>query len=175
MPTLEVDEQEYKTLRQARELLEKMNGNPKSRRDYQRALKVVVPDMVTDEERVAEAPEVKRLSSLEAKFDKFLEAQEKREQDNEVRSAFDRLRTAGYTDEGVGAIQKLMIERKIADPEAAAALFDKTNKAKDIIPSGFAPTSWGFGAPPADDDTKLLFENEDAWAEKEARKAFLEP
>ena len=27
----------------------------------------------------------------------------------------------------------------------------------------------------ADDDTKLLFENEDAWAEKEARKAFLEP
>ena len=111
MATLEVDEQEYKVLRQARELLEKMNGNPKSRRDYQRALKVVVPDMVTDEERVAEAPEVKRLSSLEAKFDKFLEAQEKREQDNEVRSAFDRLRTAGFTDEGVGAIQKLMIER----------------------------------------------------------------
>jgi hypothetical protein len=174
MPTLEVDEQEYKALRTARDLLEKMNSNPKARRNYQRAVKEVYPDTVTDEDRLAEAPEVKRLASLESKFDKFLEAQEKREQDNEMRAAFDRLRSAGYTEEGITAIQKLMVEKKIADPEAGAALFDKTNKPADIIPSGFAPTTWGFGAPPADDDTKLLFENEDAWAEREARKAFAE-
>jgi len=172
----EIDDAEYQQLQQMRGLLEKLNNNPKSRRDYQRALKANYPEITTDEDRLAEAPEVQRLSKLEEKFEKFLDAQDKREQDSETKAAFRRLADAGYTEEGIGKIQKLMVERKIGDPEAAAALFDKTNAPVDMLPSGFQPTSWNFGQMGTSDDpdTKLLFENEDAYAEKEFRKAFNE-
>jgi len=170
----EIEEAEYQQLQQMRGVLEKLNNNPKSRRDYQRALKANYPEITTDEDRLAEAPEVQRLTRLEEKLDKYLDAQDKRAQDNETKAAFGRLADAGYTEEGISKIQKLMVDRKIGDPEAAAALFDKTNAPVDIIPSGFQPTTWGFGQPSEDPDTKLLFENEDAWAEREARKAFRE-
>jgi hypothetical protein len=172
----EIDDAEYTQLMNMKGVLEKLNGNPKSRRDYQRALKTNFPEVVTDEDRLEEAPEVKRLAKLEDKLEKYLDAQDKKAQDDETRAAFNRLEGAGYTEEGIGKIKKLMVDRKIGDPEAAAALFDKVNKPVDIIPSGFQPTSWNFGPPAADADvdTKLLFENEDLWAEKEARKAFRE-
>ena len=174
MATREVDDAEYTQLLQMRGVLEKLNNNPKSRRDYQRALKANYPEITTDEDRLAEAPEVQRLSKLEQRLEKYLDGQEKREQDAETRAAFGRLADAGYTEAGITKIQKLMVDRKIGDPEAAAALFDKTNAPVDITPSGFQPTTWGFGAPSEDPDTKLLFENEDLWAEREARKAFRE-
>ena len=81
MATREVDDAEYTQLLQMRGVLEKLNNNPKSRRDYQRALKANYPEITTDEDRLAEAPEVQRLSKLEQRLEKYLDGQEKREQD----------------------------------------------------------------------------------------------
>jgi len=42
-------------------------------------------------------------------------------------------------------------------------------------PSGFVPTNWQIGQfDEKDTDTKMLFENEDRWAELEAIKALSE-
>jgi hypothetical protein len=36
------------------------------------------------------------------------------------------------------------------------------------------PLDWGFGKKTDDPDLKMLFEDEDAWADKEARRAWSE-
>ena len=122
-----------------------------------------------------EAPEVQRLNKLEKTVTDFIGNFTTKEQDAEINAAFGRLREQGYTEEGIGKIKQLMVERKIADPEAGAALFDKINPAKPLEHSGFQPTSWNFGGMGNDEpDTKMLFENEDLWAEKEAMKIIRE-
>lgn len=171
----EIDDAELAILRGAHRLLDQLHTSPKTRRQFQKAVKELHPSTITDEDRVSEAPEVKRLDSLEKTVTDFIDGWKTREQDNEFNAAFGRLRDQGYTDEGIDKIKKLMVDRKIPDPEAGAALFDKINPAKPMEHSGFQPTSWNFGGMGADEpDTKLLFENEDLWAEREAMKVIRE-
>jgi hypothetical protein len=171
----EVDDTELAILRGAHKLLEQLHTSPKTRRQFQKAVKDLHPSTITDDDRVAEAPEVQRLAKLEKTVTDFIGDFTTRSQDAEINAAFGRLRDQGYTDEGVEKIKKLMVDRKIADPEAGAALFDKINPASQLPPSGFQPTSWNFGGMGADEpDTKLLFENEDLWAEREAMKVIRE-
>lgn len=172
---VEVDETELQILRGAHKLLDQLHTSPKTRRQFQAAVKQLHPSTVTDEDRVSEAPEVQRLNKLEKTVTDFITGAQTREQDAEINAAFGRLRDQGYTDEGITKIKQLMVDRKIADPEAGAALFDKINPANAMPPSGFQPTSWNFGGMGNDEpDTKLLFENEDAWAEREAMKVIRE-
>lgn len=173
--SVEVDETELSILRGAHKLLDQLTASPKTRRQFQSAVKQLYPATVTDEDRVNEAPEVQRLNKLEKTVTDFLETQKRRDDDNETTAAFGRLRDGGYTEEGITKIKQLMVDRKIADPEAGAALFDKINPATQLPPSGFMPTNWNFGAmADSEADTKLLFENEDAWAEREAMKVIRE-
>jgi hypothetical protein len=172
---VEIDENELAILRGAHKLLDQLHTSPKTRRSFQKAVKELHPSTITDEDRVNEAPEVQRLSKLEKTVTDFIDGFNTKVQDAEIGSAFGRLRDQGYTDEGIEKIKKLMVDRKIADPEAGAALFDKINPAKELPPSGFQPSSWNFGGMGSDEpDTKLLFENEDAWAEREAMKVIRE-
>jgi hypothetical protein len=171
----EIDDTELAILRGAHKLLDQLHTSPKTRRQFQKAVKELHPSTITDEDRVSEAPEVQRLGKLEETVTKFIGDFRTREQDAEFNAAFGRLRDQGYTEEGVTKIKQLMVDRKIADPEAGAALFDKINPAKEMPASGFMPTSWNFGGMGADEpDTKLLFENEDVWAEREALKVIRE-
>lgn len=166
----EIDEGTLAQLRGAHQLLDKLLRDPKTRHDAEKLVKVHRPDFPTTED--AAAPYLKQIKTLEDKLDKFLEAQTNAKQDAEAEGAFGRLRASGYTDEGIGKIKKLMADRTIPDVEAAAALFDKLNPAPPPQPPGLHSTSWGIGDSTQDDDHKLLFENEDRWAEQEAHRAW---
>jgi hypothetical protein len=167
----EIDENTLSQLRGAHQLLDKLLRDPKTRRDAEKLVKVHRPDFPTVED--AAEPYIKQIAALEKKLDTFLESQSNAKQDAEADAAFGRLRASGYTDEGIGKIKNLMKERTIPDVEAAAALFDKLNPAPPPQPPGFRGTSWGIGDT-AEADNKLLFENEDQWAEQEAHRAWRE-
>ena len=69
-----------------------------------------------------------------------------------------------------------MVNRKIPSPIDAAAVWEKQNPPPPPErPSGYKSDSWNFGAPPGkDEELKLLYQDEDAWAEAETRKVFQE-
>ena len=169
----EIDEGTLAQLRGAYQLLDKMMKDPKTRRDAEKLVKVHKPDFPTTDD-IAE-PYVKQINALSEKLDKFLETQANAKQDAEADAAFGRLRQSGYTDEGIGKIKDLMKARTIPDVEAAAALFDKLNPPPPPAPAtGFHGTSWGIGDTHDGAPDKLLFENEDAWAEQEANRVWKE-
>lgn len=176
MAKIEIEEADFRALRGASQLLDQLQAHPKTRRVFQSAVKVIHPDTITDEDRLADAPEVQKLTSLETRFDAFLKRQEDRETDGALNDAFSRLRTEQhFTAEGIEQVKQLMVNRKIADPEAAAALWEKLNPPATIQPNTlFQSSGFGFGAKTDDPDLKLLFEDEDAFAEREFIKVMNE-
>src|SRR5438034_1827746 len=120
----EIEDHELKILRGAHKLLERLQNDPKARGKFQAAVKEIEPSTVTDEDRRKELPEVKQLTALAEKVDAFLKKYDEKEQDTETSRAFDRLRADpfNYTDDGIDKIKKIMVDRKIGDPEAAAEL-----------------------------------------------------
>jgi len=168
---MEVDDAQLAQFKGAFQLLDKLLKDPKTRAATEKAIKVHKPDFPTSEEVLE--PVASDISELRKEFKAFIQKTEEEKQDRAADDAFDRLRKSGYTDEGISKIKNIMKERTIPDVEAAAALFDKLNPpASPATPSGFEPKDWGLGIDSADEDTKLLFENEDRWAEKEAAKAW---
>lgn len=161
--------------RNALQLITTMDQNPEAKAHLERALKVVKPDYVAEEDVAARytAPVAEQVTALKTQLDEFLKAQREREEqaqnaavENQIESAFDRLAKAGYTSEGQERIKALMVERKIADPEAAALLFDKLNPPPPQEHSAYTPATWDIGASAnGAEDTKLLFQNEDRWAD----------
>ena len=79
-----------------------------------------------------------------------------------------------FTPDGIEKLKKLMVEKEIPDIVVAADHWERINPPKAQPPSIMAPSDWGFGRKTDDADLKLLFEDEDAWAEKEAGKAWAE-
>lgn len=167
----EITDEENRILRNSTEVLNQLLRSPKTKRETERLIKTLHPDATTSEDHLA--PVLDEVRAVGKKVDDFLTKTETDKQDSEFNAAIGRLRTAGYTDEGIEKIKQLMKDRLIPDVEAAAALFDKTTT-KPMTPSGFQPTNWGFGAPTEDKDLGLLFKDEDAWAEKEAQRAWTE-
>jgi hypothetical protein len=81
MAKVEIDEAELRMLRGANQLLDQLHTNPKTRRQFQQSVKEIHPETITDEDRLADAPEIKKLNSLEERFARFLKLQEEREID----------------------------------------------------------------------------------------------
>jgi DNA polymerase III delta prime subunit len=172
----EVSDDQLAQFQRGMALLEKLNGNPEAKKSLERAIKVVHPEVQTEEE-VAERmakPYVDQFQGLTSKLEERLAkidereaAAAEREQVNALESAVGRLRSAGYTDEGLEQIKKLAVERSIPDLEAAAALFDKQNPPAPAQQAGWVPDHWS-NSDNGDTDTKALFANEDKWADREA-------
>ena len=79
------------------------------------------------------------LAKIEADNKKRWDELATKEQDQQILGKFAALKTArGYTDEGLDNIKKLMVDKSIADPEAAADHFDKIN----YKPTPIEPSSW---------------------------------
>ena len=115
---------------------------------------------------------MEKIEAVSSKIDAFLSAQEKREKDaadaaaDRARDeAFNRLQSAGYTEDGLGAIKKLMMERNIADPEAASALFDRMNPKPVEGSSSWEPPNWDIRTNAVDHDLDGLFKDPDRWAD----------
>ena len=172
MAIVEMDDKEVAALKAGYALLDSMMKNPKTKADTEKLIKTVKPDVVTSADVLAPATE--EIKKLREDFEGFAKKAKEERQDADLKAGFDSLRKRGYQDEGVEAIQKLMIERNIPDIEAAAALFDRLNPPKSQAPSGFAGTEWGFGRQTDDPDLKLLFGDPDAWADKEIGKVLSE-
>ena len=180
----EVSDQQLSVLNNAWALLQQMEGNPDAKAHLEQAIKTVKPEVQTEADIAARfaKPYVDQIESLRGDLTALSTSIKEREeqaaqraQESQFAEAFGRLSKAGYTADGITRIQELMVERKIADPDAAAALFDRLNPPAQHEQPGWSPATWEIGstaAPTA--DLKLLFQDEDRWADREAGLALNE-
>lgn len=168
----EISDDELKSLQTGAKLLQQLLASPKTKRATERVIKTLHPDTVISDD--FDEPVRAEVKAIGDKLDKFLEAQQTSAADGKLNGEFEALRRdAGFTDEGIEKLKKLMVDRSIPSPLDAAKVWTVENPPpKPQQPSTFAGTSWGFGSKTEDVDTKLLFEDEDAFAEKEAHKFF---
>ncbi len=147
MPSIEVDEDEWNRMTGVARLAAQIHANPEGRKLLEQAHRTINPKAaaptIEQEARIAEpiAAVQKQVADL-AKLvtDKFeqdassakLDAL-KRQQDE----GFARLRDMGYRAEGIEAVQKIMSDKGILDPEIAAAYFEKVSPPQTpITPTG---------------------------------------
>ncbi len=170
MATREIEESELLAKERVVGVYNRMLANPKSRELLERAYKTVEPNAsspITDAKDEVMSEVIKEREAriaLEARLDK-----EKEERDAEkARSSFasewdrqkSRLRSQGYTDEGIASVEKLCEERGIADLEAGAALHDRLHPpAEPVTPNGFG--HWNLFEPASRDgeDFKKLLDS----------------
>jgi len=153
MAKVEVDEAEYNQMVALRGVASKIAANPAARKIFESAHKLVDPNAstpVTDAETHALAP----VKDLEKSVNDRIAAFEKAQEDDKRQKTLDalaarqtegltRLRKAGYTDEGVAAIQKVMEDKGLFDVEDAVAIFERNNPPQlPVTPGGTG--SWGF-------------------------------
>lgn len=129
-------------------------ADPKTRKKALRLIKEKFPDASIPEIDAAEPMETEisaigkkveeALTELRADNKKLRDELATKEQDQQIVGKFSALKAArGYTDEGLDNIKKLMVDKSIADPEAAADHFDALNyKPAPIEPSSWAGTSY---------------------------------
>lgn len=169
---IEITEEEARLLRGSKTLMDQLLKSPKTRREAERLVKTLYPDTQTLDD--AAAPYIERLDKTEKRLDEFLKGQQESKLEAKFESQVQALRDEGYTDEGIEKIKEIMVKEQIPNAIAASKLWDKQNPPKAQEPAGFQPTGWGIGGTTEDADLQLLFKDEDAWAEKEARKVWAE-
>ena len=149
----EIDDGELKALRSAHALMDQLMRDPKTRPYQEKLIKAKFPNVTTSEDD----PRVQQMRGLSKKVDGFLETQERKEIQNRLDAGFAKLRDKyDYTDEGIEKIKKIMVERKIPDPEDAAAVFQARNPPKQQEPSIYGDTAWNLGQSDDEADDKLL-------------------
>ena len=189
MANVELDEVELQRLQKQDRTVHALMANPKAKKKIFEAYKDVVPDAKIPElemEAAAKAP----VEALEKEFKDFREQVEKDKAERDkndrlnalngtVESGMAKLRRAGWTDDGLTEVRKLMDERGILDPEIAAAYYEKQHPPQNpATPSGVG--GWDFTAHVEDDSyTKTLLSSKSAadneqLAMNEAKKALNE-
>src|SRR5258707_14540505 len=153
MAMVEIDEAEFNRLRALQSVASKIVANPAARKQLEAAHKLVDPNAATptiDAENNQLAP----VKELETKLNERIAAFEKLQDDEKKQRTLDalalkqteglaKLRRAGYTDEGVAAIQKLMEDKGLFDVDDAVAIFERNNPPQaPVTPGGIG--SWGF-------------------------------
>jgi hypothetical protein len=190
MANVELDEVELQRLQKQDRTVHALMANPQAKRKIFEAYKVVEPNARIPEldiEEAAKAPVLeleKTVKELRTQIDADKAEREKQarlaELNGSVESGMAKLRRAGWTDDGLGEVRKLMDERGIIDPEIAAAYYEKQHPPQaPATPSGSGP--WNFMDAPADDDayikaitsSKAAAENENL-VMQEAHKALNE-
>jgi chemotaxis protein histidine kinase CheA len=167
---IEMSEEEARTLRGSKTLMDNLLKSPKTRREAEKLVKTLYPETTTTDDVVE--PYVQKIDALEKRLDEYLKGQEGKELDSKFNQQISQLREEGYTEEGIEKIKKLMVDEQLPNALAAAAYWEKKNPPKPAENSNFAPTDWGFGRKTEDKNLNLLFQDEDAWAEQEAKLAW---
>lgn len=167
--TVEVTEEEYARDQALRSTVAKILADPKAKLLVQQAQKIVDPNARTpelDQQNAIKEP----VSAIEKQMSDFLAEQRKDRDEREARDKVAKLsgeieagkaklRREGWTDEGLAAVDKLMTERGIMDPEIAAAYhLSKNPPPAPVTPGGSG--AWNFMDMPKDqdDDLKRLVE-----------------
>lgn len=182
----EISEADLATYQRGLALLKQLEGDPKSKAHFESAIKAVIPDIRTQSDEVREhvATSLEPTNAALAKIQEALDAQaaERKEQaersvETRLNSAFDSFKDKGVTDAGLEGIKKLMVDRSIADPEAAYALFMQQNPAPPAEAPAWQPDGWDISSTAKEGgmrDMEGLMKNEDGWADKEAAIALNE-
>jgi hypothetical protein len=169
----EISDQELQVLRGSRALLDKLLSG-KTRRQAESLIKEHYPQEVTTTDDLLKpyADEVKDLKKI---FSEYVDGEKGRKLDDQLSKDIYSLKTErSFTDEGIDTLKKYMVERQLPSIMDAADLWEHRNPPKQQEPSLISPTDWGFGRKSEDKDLELLFRDEDAWAEREAQKAWNE-
>lgn len=171
----EISDDQLRLLNGSKALLDKLLASPKTKRATEKLIKEHYPDTVTSDD-VAEpfVKEVKEgFDELSKEFKEFKKAIEGSRLDDALERGIKKLKDEqDWTDDGIEKLKKMMVEREIPNIEDAAAVWNARNPPKQQESSIMQPPDWGFGRKTEDPDLKLLFEDEDAWADKEARRAW---
>lgn len=179
----EVSDSELAILRNSFKLIQDLDKDPAAKAHLERAIKVVKPDVQTDEDKATQIVQPildrmeKELAARDERIEKLVNSASEQEQTRqiaEIDGAFTRLASQGYTDDGIAKIKQLMVDRKIADPEAAAALFDRQNPPAPAEQPGWTPDHWNMEETVTPTNVKELFANEDKWADKMAAQVLNE-
>lgn len=188
MPNIEIDEVELLRLRKQDQTVNTLLANPKAKKKVFEAYKEQWPNVKIPEleiEEAAKAP-ITALEKQVADLTKKIEDDAaKREQDTKlgaingtVEAGKAKLRQAGWTDEGIAAVEKIMQDKGVLDVEMAAAFYEKQHP--PAIPSNPRGVGgWDFIGQVNDDeaDLKKLIESKgqnDMLADNMARKALNE-
>lgn len=180
----EVSEEQLAIYRRAVGLIEQLESNPTAKVHLERAVKVVVPTVQTEEDlaqRITQpvAERVDQLSEQLKQLQETLTAKDAAASERQVQehldTTFGQLRANGYTDDGIERIKKIMVERNVADVDAAVALFDRLNPPPPPEQPGFTPPTWSLDSTAAPGtDMKELFADESSWADKMAAQTLNE-
>ncbi len=153
---VEVDENEYNQMVALQQVARKIVAKPESRKLLEQAQKLVDPNAATpllDQEAAQLAPVKELETKVNERIAKFEKDREDEKREATLAAIADRqtrglaqLRKAGYTDEGVAAVQKLMEDKGLLDVDDAVAIFERANPPQ--MPStpqgGMTGTAWGF-------------------------------
>lgn len=190
MPTVEMDEVELQRLQKQDRTVHALMANPKAKRKIFEAYKEHDPNARIPElemEAAARQP-VEALEKTVTELRKEI-ADDKAEREKEARlnalngtveNGMAKLRRAGWTDDGLTEVRKLMDERGILDPEIAAAYYEKQHPPQNPASPSGGVGGWDFTAPVEDDSyTKKLLSSKSAadneqLAMSEANKALNE-
>jgi hypothetical protein len=132
---VEIDETQLGAYQKVTEELNRLLNNPKTRRMVLQAKKTLDPDALIPELDAAEPLRAEqdaisqKLDALQKRLEEAEEKRVERERLQELSSVWEKgrskLRTNGYTDEGLQEVEKFMEEKGIADHEVAAAAFER--------------------------------------------------
>lgn len=168
MATVEVDEGEYGLLQKLKLLHDTLYSSADTGMELKQLIKKKFPKVSIPEIDVV-APHVERMSSIEKKLDGFIKKLSDEREDNDFENQLRQARDEfSLTDEGMELVKKTMIERKIADPFAAAAYVQHKTPAP-AQPSGVAASRWNFLSAEKDDadDMKMLLDDPESWLDKQ--------
>lgn len=188
MAAVEIEESELAQYRGIAQTLQAWMSNPKARKKILEARKEIDPNAIIPELDAA-APINEAMSKLDEKLmalDKKLSddaaAREQSEKMSKLNSQWEsgrvKLRSSGYTEEGIKKVEELMEKEGIANHEAGAAYYDRLNPPEEPLSpssgSGFDMLMGTLGAANTDDAMKAsqeaLFKNPDQWADNIVRE-----
>ena len=162
MPKIvEVDEEELLRLRRVGATIGKIAQHPEAVTLLEQAHKFVDPEAPTPaltRKRELEEPVTKVRAEFEAYKKEQAELTAKRETDARIKQLVDsretalaKLRREGWTDEGIKAVEKLMDEKGLLDPQDAIDLYEKRHPPQvPATPTG-GTGAWGYGDMPSGD------------------------
>jgi hypothetical protein len=158
MGLLEVEEADYNNASAAKQLLDKLSNNPKTRKQLLQLLKTNDPETPIPELDIAEPLQTDLQqfksevgNSLQELKELFESDSRKRSIEDTINSERRKLRKAGWDDEGISKVEDLMQKRGLTDYEAAAALVEKQMPRPDPMePGDVLDRGWNITTP---DDT----------------------
>lgn len=186
----EIDDGEYQQLQALKQLHGSLYGSAEHGLAYKKLLKQFNPKLSIPEVDIP-APYEARIGQLEKaltegsagaqkEIREFLDRQKQIEEERDIEGSLSRLaKDNSLTEEGVEKVKKMMVDRKIADPEAAVALFLRQMPAKPARAAGFAPKPFGVEMTMGDDKVsdesmKFLTENPERWFDQKAEEIWAE-